>query len=374
QEVPSSDTGAYSKARGRLPESVLKGLLSKTSQNLDVQAEDEQLWCGRRVRICDGSSVLMSDTPANQDAYPQHSNQKTGCGFPIAKIVVMFSLTTGALMSGLIEAFNVSELVMARQLYRTLSPGDVALADQAFGTYVDLVLVQSVGADAVFRKHHQRKSDFRRGKKLGNGDHVVTWHKPQRRPRHMSAQEFEALPASVQVREVRLLVHQPGFRTKAITVVTTLLDPKGYPRPQLAELYRLRWYAEINLKHVKTTLGMEKVGAKTPAMVRKEIWMHLMAYNLLRTLMWQAAQSAQVAPLSISLQGTRQLLLNSLADLATATPRKLKRLYRNLLAMITHKLVPHRPNRVEPRAKKQRPKAYPRMQQPRSVLKANLAA
>ena len=173
QKIPSSDTGAYSKARGRLPEGVVKQLLKKTAQSLDEQALDQALWCGRRVRICDGSSVLMSDTPENQGekkvsknrtavfldsslrtnsfswtavrflptscygVYPQHSNQRVGCGFPIAKIVVMFSLVTGTLMAGLIEAFNTSELVMARQLYRMLSPGDVALADQAFGTYVD---------------------------------------------------------------------------------------------------------------------------------------------------------------------------------------------------------------------------------------------
>ena len=174
--------------------------------------------------------------------------------------------------------------------------------------------------------------------------------------------------------EVHILIRQPGFRTKQIIVVTTLLDPKRFSRSKIAELYQLRWQAEVNLKHVKTTLGMERVLALTPEMVRKEIWMHLMAYNLLRTLMWQAAHKAGVAPLRVSLQGARQQFINSLPDLATATPRKLKRLYQTLLAVITHKLVPHRPNRIEPRVKKQRPKSYPRMSQPRSVLKAKLTA
>lgn len=240
EKVPSSDTGAYSKARSRLPEGLLQRLLNKTAQSLEKQARDEDLWCGRSVYICDGSSVLMSDTPENQAAYPQHSNQKAGCGFGLAKIVVMFSLTTGALMGGLIKAFNTSELVMARQMYRMLNPGDVALADQAFGTYVDLVLVQSVGADAVFRRHHQRQSDFRRGKKLGIGDHIVTWHKPKRRPNHMDEKEFKQLPETVQVREVHILIRQPGFRTREIIVVTTLLDAKRYSRSQLAQLYLLR--------------------------------------------------------------------------------------------------------------------------------------
>ena len=198
----------------------------------------------------------------------------------------MFSLVTGAVISLLIEPFNTSEMVMARHLYRTLKAGTVALA-QAYGTYVDLVLVLSMQADAVFRRHHKRHSDFRRGQRLGKGDHIVTWSKPQRRPNHMSADEFRALPDTVQVREVRFWVEKPGFRTQEITVVTTLLDPKQFPKQAIAELYFLRWQVEVDLKHVKTTLGMEKLLGQTPTMVRKEIWVHCLAYNLLRTLMWK---------------------------------------------------------------------------------------
>jgi hypothetical protein len=156
EAIPSTDTGGYTKARIRLPEGLLKRLLGKTAQGLEDQAEPQDLWCGRHVRICDGSSVLMSDTPENQAVYPQHSNQAPGCGFPIAKIVVMFSLTTGAVMEILIAAFKTSEVVLARQLYHNLMPEDVVLADRAFGTYVDLVLVKSQQADAVFRKHQSR--------------------------------------------------------------------------------------------------------------------------------------------------------------------------------------------------------------------------
>ena len=172
---------------------------------------------------------------------------------------------------------------MARQLYQMLKPGDVALADRAYGTYADLVLVQAMGADAIFRKHHRRNSDFRKGKRLGVGDHIVRWDKPQKRPRHMSEAEFAALPERVKVREVHCLIREPGFRTKEVIVVTTLLDPKRYPKSKLAELYRRRWEAEVDLKHVKTTLGMEMLRGKSPEMVRKEIYMHLLAYNLLRT-------------------------------------------------------------------------------------------
>ncbi|NEQ18597.1 MAG: IS4 family transposase [Microcoleus sp. SIO2G3] len=374
EAIPSTDTGAYSKARKRLPEGLLKTVLGKTAQGLEAQAESQPLWCGRHVRICDGSCVLMSDTPKNQAAYPQHPNQAAGCGFPIAKIVVMFSLATGAVMDVLVAAFKTSEVVLARQLYHNLKVGEVVLADRAFGSYVDLVLVYSQQADAVFRKHQSRKSDFRRGKKLGIGDHIVTWYQPKRRPNCMSAEEFAELPPLVQVREVHLLIQKQGFRPKEIILVTTLLDYKVYTKAKLAQLYQLRWEAEVDLRHVKTTLGMEMLRGKTPSLVRKEIYAHLIAYNLLRTLMWQAANRAEVSTLRVSLQGTRQHFANFISNLADASAKKSKRLYRTLLQVVTHKLVPERPGRFEPRLKKLRPKAYGWMQQPRSVLKRKLAA
>lgn len=307
--IPSTDTGAYCKARLRVPEGVFKRLLSQTAQKLPDQAESKDLWCGRHVRICDGSSVNMSDTKQNQAVYPQHSNQASGCGFPIVKIVVIFSLATGAVMDVLIAAFKTSEVVLARQFYHHLLPGEVLLADRAFGTYVDLVLVQAKLADAVFRKHQSRKSDFRRGKKLGIGDHIVTWYKPKRCPNGMKAEEFAALPDQVQVREVHLLIQHQGFRTKEIILITTLVDPKLYTKTKLAQLYKLRWEVEVDLRHVKTTLGMEMLRAKTPEMVRKEIFVHLMAYNLLRALMWESAKQAGVSPLRVSVQGSRQHMI-----------------------------------------------------------------
>jgi hypothetical protein len=316
----------------------------------------------------------MSDTPKNQATYPQHSNQAPGCGFPIAKIVVMFSLVTGAAMEVLIAAFKTSEVVLARQLYKTLSPEEVLLADRALGTYVDLVLVQSQQADAVFRKHQSRKSDFRRGKKLGIGDHLVTWSKPKRRPHHMSADEFAALPEKVLVREVHVLIRQQGFRPKEIILVTTLLDPKVYTKAKLAQLYRWRWEVEVDLRHVKTTLGMDELRGQTPQMVRKEIYVHLMAYNLLRTLMWEAGITKGVSPLRLSLQGTRQHLHNFMPELIHVGVRKRTRLYEILLQVIVQQPVPERPGRVEPRTRKRRPKPFPLMKQPRSVLKRQLAA
>jgi hypothetical protein len=374
-DVPSADTGAYSKARKRLPLGVLKPLLRQTATELTAQIKPEQQWCGRRVKAYDGTTVLMSDTPANQAAYPQHSNQKVGCGFPLAKLVVWFCATTGAVLEVAIAAFSTSEWQLSRQLYATLQREEVVVADSAYGTYVDLALVRSQGADAVFRKHHARHCDFRRGKKLGIGDHIVQWQRPARCPPSMSLSDFEALPESIEVREVHLLIQQPGFRPKEIILVTTLLDPKHYSKAKLAELYQLRWQAtEVNLKHLKTTLKMEMIAAKTPEMVQKDIYMHLLAYNLLRTLMWQSVQSTAVSPLRLSLQQTRQQFNHFRPQFAMATGQQRRQFYTTLLKVISTLLVPLRPNRVEPRVVKRRPKPFPRMQQPRSVLKTKLAA
>lgn len=374
EAVPSGDTGAYSKARKRLPLAVLKPLLQRTAAALTAEVKPAQRWCGRRVKAYDGTSILMSDTPANQAVYPQHSNQKAGCGFPLAKLVVWFCGTTGAVLDVAIAAFNTSEWQLSRQLYASLQSDDVVVADSAYGTYVDLVLVHRAQADAVFRKHHARQCDFRRGKKLGIGDHIVQWQRPLQCPQSMTAADFVALPTCIAVREVHLLIQQPGFRPKEIILVTTLVDPKRYPKAKLAELYQLRWQAtEVNLRHLKTTLQMEMIAAKTPEMVHKEIWMHLLSYNLLRTLMWQSAQPAQVSPLRLSLQGTRQQFNQFRPQFAQAADKKRRRLYITLLEVIHNQLVPLRPNRVEPRVVKRRPKPFPRMQQPRLVLKAKLA-
>ena len=375
EAVPSADTGAYSKARKRLPLAVLKPLLGRTAAALTSEVKPEQWWCGRRVKAYDGTTVLMSDTPANQKAYPQHSNQKAGCGFPLAKLVVWFCGTTGAVLEVAVAAFTTSEWQLSRQLYATLQSDDVVVADSAYGTYVDLALIGCANADGVFRKHHARQCDFRKGKKLGIGDHIVQWQRPQQRPQSMSSAEFEALAATLEVREVHLLIQRPGFRPKEIILVTTLVDPKRYPKAKLAELYQLRWQAtEVNLKHLKTTLKMEMIVAKTPEMVQKEIWMHLLAYNLLRTLMWQSAQHSHVSPLRLSLQGTRQQFNQFRPHFAQATDKNRRPLYTTLLKVISDLLVPLRPNRVEPRVVKRRPKPFPRMQQPRSVLKAKLTA
>ena len=373
-EVPSLNTGGYAKARKRLPEKMLEWLFEHTGEALTAEAVAEQRWQGRCVKLLDGSTVVMADTAANQKEYPQHKNQQPGCGFPIAKLVVMFSLTTAAAIGVRIAALNTSEITLARSWYNTLKPEDIALADRAYGSYVDLALVQQQGADGVFRKHQSRQSDLKKGKRLGKNDYLVTWTRPKRCPKAMDKSEFEALPPTLQVREVHFCVERPGWRTKSVTVVTTLLEPKAYPKAKLAELYGLRWQAEINLDHIKTTLGMEMLKAQSPEMVRKEIYVHLMAYNLLRYLMWQAGSQSNQAPLRLSVQGCRQSFNQFRSRLAEAGRVRLPRFCQSLLKMIAETTVPLRPNRYEPRKRKRRPKAFPLMNEPRAILKQKLAA
>lgn len=372
---PSSDTGAYSKARGRLSEGLLQRLVPETAEALAQQVPEAQTWCGRRVKVFDGTTLLMADSAANQAAYPQHGNQAEGCGFPFARIVVFFCLITGAVVSACVAAKTVSEIVMSRLLYQDLDAGDIAMADQAYGSYIDLTLIQQQGADGVLRKHHARKTDFRTGRKHGIGDHQVEWQKPKRCPEHMSADEFEAIPQTLQVREVRLKLSRKGFRDQFIVIVTTLLDAQRYPLAKLSQLYGWRWQAaEVSFRHLKTTLKMEMLTAKTPEMVRKEIWTHLLAYNLLRCLMEQAAPLIGYARASLSLQGTRQIFNQTLTLFATATHAVRQSLYSHLLKDIATDLLHARPHRHEPRVVKRRPKPFPRMKQPRAVLKAKLAA
>lgn len=374
-EPASSDTGAYSKARQRFPEGILKQLIPEIAEELEKGVPAEQQWLGRRVRVCDGTTILMSDTDANQADYPQHGNQAEGCGFPIAKLVVFFSLLTGAVVSAAIAPWRTSEIEISRDLYPHLDPGDVLVADQAYGSYVDLAQVQQHQADAVFRKHHARHTDFRRGRKQGVKDHHVLWEKPKQRPDPMSPEEFEAIPDTLWVREVVLRIPKPGFRDQRIIVVTTLLDAQQYSAEKLTQLYGYRWQAaEINLRHLKTTLKMDLLTAKTPTMVQKELWSHLLAYNLIRTVMEDAAPIARYARSRLSFQGTRQQFNTMLSLCANLGKTIRKRLYRHLLLQIAADLLPIRPDRHEPRVVKRRPKPFPRMKQPRSVLKAKIAA
>ncbi len=373
EEIPSEDTSAYCQARIRLPENFVNKLFSKSGQNLEKEVQSEQLWCGRHVKVFDGSSVSMPDTPENQKAYPQPKSQKAGCGFPLAKLGVLFSLQTGAAIAVIIEVFKIHDVKLARQLYDELDPGDVFLSDRACCSYADIYFIQQRNCDAVIRLHQSRKQQMKKGRRIGPNDRLVTWNKPKSRPKGLSKQEYDALPKTLTVREIHYYISIPGWRTKQVTLITTLLNAKVYPILEFVKLYEARWEAELNLRHLKTTLKMEILRGQTPEMVRKEIYVHLLAYNLLRTVMWSAGTQMGVNPLGLSLQEARHHLDNFVDELKNCGAKKRKKLYQTMLELIAHKPREKRAGRFEPRVKKRRPKSYPVMTEPRSVLREKVA-
>ena len=360
---PSTGTGAYCKARKRLKERFFLRLLRHTGKHLHEQ--DQELWCGRRVSLVDGSTLTMADTEENQSEYPQPESQAQGCGFPMANIVALFCLKTGALIEAVIGALTTHEINLFRSLYECLQPGDIILGDRLYGTYADICLLKARGIDSVFRIHWRRKTDFRRGKILGCYDHIVEWTKPLTCSQGLAPVLYAQLPESIMLREVRFRVEVRGFRPQHITLTTTLLDAELYTKEALAELYSHRWDIEIDLRHLKTTMKMEHLPCKTPQMVRKEFYIHLLAYNLIRTIMFQASVEYGDTPLGISFQATIQHEHNFSYALAYAHADVVDRLYETLLYLVSKERLLIRPGRVEPRLKKRRPKDYKYLQKPR---------
>jgi len=347
-------------------------LMRLTGKHLHEQPEPELLWCGRRVAVFDGSSLTMADTKKNQQKYPQPQSQAKGCGFPAGRIVCGFSLSTGAVFDAVMSSMKTGEINLFRQLYPNLEAGDVALGDRIFGTYADICLLHAGDVDSAFRMHGARKTDFRKGKRLARWDHIVEWVKPKQCPDGLKRKLFDQLPERILLRETRFHIPKKGFRTEDVTLVTTLLDPKLYTRIDLAQLYRLRWQAEIDLKHLKTTMQMEHLPSKTPSMVRKDFYVHLLAYNLIRTVQFSASRQHTVAPLVLSFQATIQHLTSFTCLLAHATDEQRRYEYEQLIFLVSTEKLPFRPNRVEPRAVKRRPKAYPRLTKPRKQVRRKL--
>lgn len=366
----SANTGGYCKARKRLPEQLLSQTCLERGEALAARAGADQLWHGRRVKVVDGSSSSMPDTPANQAAYPQPDSQKPGCGFPLVSYVAVFCTATGALLAlstGKWFLHDLSLFYFARGAFRA---GEIMLADRGFCSYAELALMKLREVDCVLRLHQRRRSDFRRGRVLGLQDHVVRWSRPARRSRGLRQEDFDRLPAGLDVRELRYRVETQGFRTRQITLATTLLDAAEYPAEDLAELYFRRWDVELDFRHIKTTMQMDVLRCKTPELVRKEIWMHLLAYNLVRWLQWQAADEQASHVRRLSVKGTLQHVLSF--DHISRGHRSTTTNNATLLGLIGRQMVPNRPGRVEPRVKKRRPKSYPLMTRPRAELKATL--
>jgi len=361
---------AYCQARARLPLSTLEQALQDSARAADRLCRAGVPGWTRPVKVVDGSSVRLPDTPANRKAYPYPSGQKSGCGFPVMGFVGLYSLSSGAILKTVQGPWQSHDMRLFKELWPELQPGDVLLGDRAFGAFLLLAHFPKKQVDVVARLHQTRAFDRRHAKKLGPSDWLVTWTRPHHRPDYVSKDEWAALPDSITVRIIRVRVQAKGFRTRELWICTTLLDPIAYPAELIAQLYLRRWDLELCFRDLKTTMGMESLRCKSPAMVHKELLAFLIAHNFIRCLISEAASTHDVSRTRISFKGAVDAARSFYQAMrVTTSKRKANGLYRRLLHILAHDLVPLRPGRLEPRAVKLRPKNFPRLTQPRHRFK-----
>lgn len=361
---------AYVQARQRVPREHLEKALRATAQAAQSRASQPKDLQGRSVKAVDGSTTQMADTPANQKRFPQPKMQKPGCGFPVVKFVVFFCLASGAILEVFMDNLHNHELRLFRGLWDALKKGDILLGDRGFGEFSTLAGLPARGVDVVARLHQKRKVDFRKAKRLGPGEGRFIWTKGYQQSSILNAQEWKALPKQITVRIIRFTATIRGFRNRKITLVTTLLEPKLYPAEEIIAAYARRWRLELCLRDLKTTLGMEVLRCKTPDMVEKELLAYLIAHNLVRCIMAEAAGRYEVALERVSFKGTIDAVRQYSAAIAQARNQKMRRqLWEDLLLNLARDLVPLRPNRQEPRALKRRPKQFPLLNKPRRQFK-----
>lgn len=365
----SSSDGAYCTSRARLPLKVLQSALVDSARSADQRAGPRCFpGLDREVLAVDGSTTSSADTPANQKRFPQSASQAKGCGFPLIKFVVLFSLTSGAIRNIAIGNKHVHELRLFRRLWQIIKKGAILLADRGFSDYVTLAELSSRGNDVVTRLHQGRDADGRKGKQIGPGERLRIFTKPLQKPKSLAKRIWDKLTPELTVRLITVKVTRKGFRPKAMTLMTTLLDVKKYPRTMIEELYLRRWKLELCLRDIKTTMGMEVLRAKSPAMIEKEMHGYLIGHNLIRWIMADAARENSVDLTRISFKGTVDAVRPYSAALAIARTRsQRRRLYQSLLGTLAEDLVPDRPNRREPRAVKRRPKPFAQLNKPRRV-------
>jgi hypothetical protein len=368
QTLPDSGTSAYCQARARLPLERLEQLHEQLTRKLESQRHPTDLWLGHRIKVVDGTGLSMPDTAANQQAYPQPATQKTGCGFPVAKIVGCFCLASGALLHWVKGTLKDHDFRLFQGLLTTFQKDEVLLADRGFCSYGNLAALVQRQVQAVMRLHHFRKLDWRAGRRLGHRDQLVSWSRPFLQTNVWSKDQWQQLPEQIALRLIEVQVQVPGFRTQRIVLVTTLLDADRYPAAELGRLYFRRWAVELFFRDIKITLGMDVLRCQSPAMVQKEIAMHAIAYNLIRTLMQDIARNYQIPPSRLSFKGTVDAL-RQWTELFQTSPAGRRYKLRNLFyyTIATDRLN-LRPHRSEPRAVKRRPKNFRLLTKPRPQM------
>jgi hypothetical protein len=361
--LPPDADSPYCQARGGLPLERLQDIHDGLCAQADNALSTKDLWCGRTVTAVDGCTVTAPDTFANQHAYPQQSVQRTGCGYPILRIVAFLSLATGLLTAWTVGPWRTSEMgLLLQNLWENLKAGDVLLADRGFCNWGLLALCLQQKVDAVFRVKGPRRKDLRRGKRLNRNERLVQWKKPKQPATTMTAAQWASLPQLLTLRLVRCEMKMPGFRTQKVILVTTLLDSVAYPASALSQLYCRRWAMELTLRNIKITLQMDHLSCKTPGNLDREIRFHFLAHNLVRRLMLEAARRHQVPLERVSFAGSLAAARRFSEALLQARSKACRRrLETELFHVVAKDLVPHRPGRREPRAVKRRPKPYPRL-------------
>jgi hypothetical protein len=371
----SPDTGAYCKARARLPEELLQELTRSTGRQLHEQAAAAWLCNGRRVKVVDGTGISMPDTEKNQKAYPKSKKAPPGVGFPILRLVVVFSLAVGTVLEAALGPFygkGSGELSLFRRLLAELQLNDILLADRLYATYWNVAYAVMGGFDVVLRHRAGRQVVWSRGRGRCSNDGWVSWRKPPR-PDWMGVQEYARIPESLHLRAVRFDVRQRGFRTRRVVLITTLTDTDAFSSADLADLYRRRWQAELYLRSIKQSLQMDVLRGRSPDTVRKELWMHLLVYNLVRQVMAQAARVEAVRPDEISFTGALQSMNAFLPEMRAArTAEQAEVLWEVLLWAVGCHRVGDRPDRYEPRKVKRRKKKFPHLRVPRTEARRRL--
>jgi Transposase DDE domain len=357
QSAADENTSAYCQARQRLPLEALRKAHDQIGQWIDRHKQEAWRWCGRSVKVLDGSGISMPDTEGNRARWPYAGGQKPGCGFPTAQMVGLFCLATGRLIRFALDSWKAHEIPLARQLVGWVEPAEIVLTDRGFCGWGLIALFQRKKVDLVMRAHQTRKLKGR----------TMRWPKPQRDLRTWTKALWSELPEELTVRIVRFRVTVPGFRTEAVELVTTLLDAKAYPDEAIAALYQRRWAVELYLREIKTTLGLDVLRCQSPELIEKEIWLQAIAYNLVRALMLEASWTHGVVLDRLSFKGTVDTL-RQWTPLMAPSMFAFKRAREELIRIIAADQVPDRPNRSEPRARKRRPKSYQILTQPRNEM------
>jgi hypothetical protein len=369
RKVPSAATGSYVEARAKLPIDMLREVNVSLCDQLDANLPEANRWHGLNVKSEDGTSAQMPDTAANQADYPQPGTQAAGCGLPVIELVGLIDLGHGGLRDFSHSDIDTGELRGHDQLEPQLAKGDVLVADRIYSSYEVIARLRQREVAFIGRNHQSRKCDFRRGKKIGPNERIQVWQRPRQQPvlSRLSPEQWAHLPERMEMRIIRVKGPNREGKQRTRYIVSTLLDADEYPWEEVASLYMHRWEIELRFRDIKTTMGMEMLRTQSPEMVRKEVLMHMIAYNVVRLLMLKAAVATGVNHRRISFKGTLQVIEESRVgfEKTTGSVRQLGLEKDNLLERIVERVVPHRPGRNEPRKKKRRPKSYGWLQRPR---------